>query len=50
MVGKYLYFVFCISLEVEKDEEKTHETTGIGAIEVVLLFFTGRRALCMYDV
>ena len=26
-------FVFCISLEVEEDEEKTHETTGIGVIE-----------------
>ena len=39
-MGRRLYFVFCISLvEVEEDEEKTHETTGIGVIEVVPLFY-----------
>ena len=40
MVGRRLYFVFCLSLEIEEDEEKTHETTGIGVIEVVPLFYT----------
>ena len=44
-----LYFVFCISLEIE-DEEKTGETTGIGVIEVVPLFYTGPRALYIYYV
>ena len=37
MVGRRLYFVFCISLQVE-DKEKTHETTGIGVIEGVPMF------------
>ena len=46
VVGRRLYFVFCISLEVEEDEEKTHETTGIGVIEEVPLFYTAPRALC----
>ena len=49
-MGRRLYFVFCISLEVEEDEEKTHETTGIGVVEVVPLFYTAPRALCMYYV
>ena len=46
MVGRRLYFVFCISLEVEEDKEKTHETTGIG----VPWFYTGPRAQNMYYV
>ena len=50
MMGRRLYFVFCISLEVEEDEEKTHETTGIGVIEGVPMFYTAPRALCMYYV
>ena len=33
-----------------EDVEKTDETTGIGVIEVVPLFFTGHRALYMYGV
>ena len=33
-----------------EDVEKTDETTGIGVIEVVPLFFTGHRALYMYCV
>ena len=49
-MGRHLYFVFCISLEVEEDEEKTHETTGIGVIEGVPMFYTAPRALCMYYV
>ena len=48
MEGRCLYFVFCISLDVEEDGEKTHETTGIGVIEVVPLFYTGPRALYIY--
>ena len=35
VLERCLYLVFCISLEVEEDEEKTHETTGIGVIEAV---------------
>ena len=40
-----MYFVLCISLEVEEDEETTHVTTGICVIEVVPLFHTCPRAL-----
>ena len=50
MVERRLYLVFCISLEVEEDEEKTHEITGIGVIEVVPMFYTAPHALCMYYV
>ena len=39
-MGRRLYFVFCISLEVEEDEEKTHETTGIGVIEGAIVIVT----------
>ena len=39
-MGRRLYFVFCISLEVEEDEEKTHETTGIGVIEGAVVIVT----------
>ena len=42
-MGRRLYFVF----EVEEDEEKTHETTGIGVIEGVPMFYTAPRALCV---
>ena len=50
MVGRRLYFVFCIRLEVEDDEEKIHEKPGIGVIEVVAMFYTVPRALSMYYV
>ena len=39
-MGRRLYFVFGISLEVEEGEEKTHETTGIGVIEGAIVIVT----------
>ena len=49
-MGKLLYLVFCITLEVEEDEEKTCESSGIGVTEVVPFFYTGPRALHIYSV
>ena len=40
-----MYLVFCITLELEEDKEKTYETTRIRVICVVPLFYTGPPAL-----